>query len=1136
MIYLKELTLHKFKSFQHAELMFSKGFTCIVGPNGSGKSNICDAILFSLGESALRRLRVDRLESLISYSANRKNMPKAYVKAVFDGDEKLEVVRIIRADGKSVFRAYGKRLSMHDVIEVFKKYKVDVNETNTITQGEINKIMEMSPKERRELIEIASGVSEFEEKKKEALAELETVNVKIGEARIMLNERLGFLKEIEKEKEAAEKYAELRKRIRALNYSILSIRKASLSKDYESYVKEISALDEEAAKFRKSIEDSNSLLNALGEKAQQMTKDLDRATGSAGESSKRLNELKVQLATLDTETNTLNASIKEAELSVEESKKKISEIEVKMASNAKLLDELDAEIAEKSGYLESVAIDVDADARISKLAEVSKEIRALEEKVASLQKAYANAVASHDSYKAMASELERQISAKEKEIDEAKATVESMRSELDSLNIEIKKANDEIALLESKADMSKEISSIEGKILELREQRAIAYSRSGGIDDALSRKFGSAGFYGRAAQLCTYEDAYANAVEAAAGGRFDYLVVDSIETASSIIDYMKAKQLGRATFIPISEISVVAQAEDSKHRKLIDLIKFDEKFRKVFEYIFGNTYLVDSLEEAKKSGIGRHRYVTIDGELVEQSGIVSGGYAKKQVRPLAYIEKQLALLEARHKELSEKANEATATIFAKRKELALKELTYKSRLAEMEKFGSSLNKAMEALGSLISSREAAIKNAESSSVEMQALSKETEETTSKIKQLQSVENEIYGVKTKAPKAETEEAKKTAKDVESLRNELEGLKIRRAGAEKENQLLAEKKAEISEGIASKLREIKAAKDMLSAKLLSKEKIAKSAEALENEIKESSESNKKIYAELEQINSEIANLSSNKGMLNAKLERVEASLNDLKLKKSQVETRLNDINAELSTYGNESIELIEGSDEELGKQLAIATNKLNELGSVNMKAPEIYNEKKALVDEVYAKLEILESERQAIMKMIDEVDSKKLGVFMNALNGISANFSRLYSYMLPGSAEIELDNPESPFESSLVIKVHNEGMSKRIESLSGGEKTLILITLVFAIHMYKPSSLYIFDEIDAALDKENSKKLSKLLRELSKNAQFIVVSHNDSLISDAETVIGVAKSNNESRAFGVEVSSILNKTKGQADERK
>ncbi|MEM3247307.1 MAG: chromosome segregation SMC family protein [Candidatus Micrarchaeaceae archaeon] len=1137
MIYLKELTLHKFKSFQHAELTFSKGFTCIVGPNGSGKSNICDAILFSLGESALHRLRVERLESLINESANRKKTPKAYVRALFDGDERLEVVRVIRADGKSIFRASGKRLSMHDVIEILKRYKIDANETNTITQGEINRIIEMSPKERRGLIEIASGISEFEEKKKEALGELDKVNVKIGEAQIMLNERLGFLKEIEKEKEAAEKYTELRKRIRSLNYSILSIRKEVLSKDYDSYVREISALEEEASKLRKSIDDSNAVINALSEKAQQTTKDLNRATGSAGESSRRLSELRVQLATIDAEINSLSGSIRDAELMVEESKKKIAETNEKIILNTRLMGELDTQIDEKSKSLETMALDTGEDGRISRLAEIGKEIRDLEEKLTALQKAYANAVAASDSYKARAVEIEKQISAKEKEISDAKMSIGALRLEIDALGSEIEKTKKEIAALESDLGAGKEISEIESKILELREQRAIAYSRSGGIDDKLGQKFGPKnGFYGRAAQLCTYEDAYANAVEAAAGGKFDYLVVDSIETASSIIDYMKTNRLGRATFIPISEISTAAQVDDAEHKKVIDLVKFDERFKKVFEYIFGNTYLVDSLDEAKRSGIGRRRYVTIDGELVEQSGIVSGGYMKRQVRPLAYIEKQLADLEARHKELAKIANDATASIFAKKKELALKELTYKSRLDDAEKLNVAIRNAADALKSLKSARDAAIAGSDSASSDAQVCSKDLESTLERIKHLQSIENEIYGSAPKSVKARIDGAEASMKNVESLRREIEDLKIRRAGVEKENQLLAEKNAEISESLRSKLNEIKAAKDMLDAKSLSREKIAKLAESLEEEIKASSESNKKAYAELEQINAEIANLSSNKGMLSAKLERAESSLNDLKLKKSQVETRLNDISAELSTYSGDDVELIAGDAEELSKQLAIATAKLNELGSVNMKAPEIYNEKKALVDEVYAKLETLESERQAIMRMIDEVDSKKLNVFTEALNNISANFSKLYSYMLPGSAEIELDNPESPFESNLSIKIRNNGISKRVESLSGGEKTLILITLVFAIHMYKPSSLYIFDEIDAALDKENSKKLSKLLRELSKNAQFIVVSHNDSLISEAETVIGVAMSNNTSRVFGVEVSSLINKAKGQADGKR
>jgi len=236
------------------------------------------------------------------------------------------------------------------------------------------------------------------------------------------------------------------------------------------------------------------------------------------------------------------------------------------------------------------------------------------------------------------------------------------------------------------------------------------------------------------------------------------------------------------------------------------------------------------------------------------------------------------------------------------------------------------------------------------------------------------------------------------------------------------------------------------------------------------------------------------------------------------------RLNDMKAEMAAY-TEQITPIEQSVAEMQKEADITTAKISELGNVNLKAPEIYAEKKKYVDEASEKLKILDSERQAVLKMIDEVESKKLKIFTETFNGINKHFSKLYNYIFPGKAEIELDNPKDPFNSGLYMKINDGTNQKRLEGLSGGEKSLVMLMLIFAIHMYKPYSLYIFDEVDYALDKENSKKLSQLIKELSKDLQFILVSHNDSLISNADTAIGVTKVNGESKAFGIEISKIL-----------
>jgi len=257
----------------------------------------------------------------------------------------------------------------------------------------------------------------------------------------------------------------------------------------------------------------------------------------------------------------------------------------------------------------------------------------------------------------------------------------------------------------------------------------------------------------------------------------------------------------------------------------------------------------------------------------------------------------------------------------------------------------------------------------------------------------------------------------------------------------------------------------------------------------------------------------------------------------MRRSQLEVRLGDLRAEISVYANEKVELLNGKIEEMEREATLLSDKLRELGNVNLKAPEIYKEKEKDVAEARSKVEMLESEREAILKMIEEIDAKKHSIFMETFNAVSKNFSKLYSYVSDDKAELVLSDEKDPFNSELLIKVKTKNnIAKRAESMSGGERSMLMLILVFAIHMYKPSSIYIFDEIDAAFDKENSKKLSQLLKQLSTDSQFIVVSHNDTLISNADAAIGVAKINGESKIFGLQLSSILSNMNSVEDEKK
>ncbi len=288
-----------------------------------------------------------------------------------------------------------------------------------------------------------------------------------------------------------------------------------------------------------------------------------------------------------------------------------------------------------------------------------------------------------------------------------------------------------------------------------------------------------------------------------------------------------------------------------------------------------------------------------------------------------------------------------------------------------------------------------------------------------------------------------------------------------------------------------------------------------------MKDYDESTRSTYQEVSKYDEQISKLSNEKGRISGELERINRDLLEAEMKKAQSEVRLGDIRAELNTYGK--YDPIDLPIEEIEKELARCKLGIEKLGTVNMKAPELYESRKKDVEEAQGHMKTLDAEKASIMDMIDQIESRKLNVFFETLDAVNKNFSKLYSYIFPGNAMLVLDKKDDPFNSGLSIRIDTGKKTVAPERYSGGQKSLVMLMLIFSIQMRNPMSFYIFDEIDSVLDKENSKKLSLLIKELSSRSQFIVVTHNDSMIVAADTKIGISMQGGESKAVGIALAS-------------
>ncbi len=1044
MLYLKSVSLDRFKSFKHVNLLLNRGFNCVVGPNGSGKSNICDAILFGLGEGSLRRMRVNRLEYLINAGmARKKNSPlaKAYVRLEFGGDADISISRGVRADGKTAYRLNGKHMSRQEVLEVLKSHNVHVDETSTISQGEINRLINLNPKERSELIELASGIKEFEFKKREAISELEKVSARLAEAQVVLGERLNFLKELEKDKLAAESHIAMTRRLRILNYSILTKRGASVQLTLGTYAKDSASLGARKREIEAQAAELGARSAKLSEERNRLNKVLSESSTAMGDTSKRLEAIGGELSALDANMANARKAAEEFGRRLEEIAASVKEIDARLFANDGEVSALKRKIDTAEADLkERLASASKGDARaMDRVKEAGAAVQKLEDEIAELQgrsAKLATDISAMDSGSGGAAKeialLEEETAAEKEKIAKAKEELRGSKEEVSRLEKQLEET------VERMNEVHAALYKAETEVVSLREQRAAARPREGMMQDRVRAAFGAKpGFYGTAAELCNYEGKYGLAVEAAAGNRLNYFVVESMSVANAVIEYLKRQNLGRATFIPVQELVTEEGRKDGSMQAVVDLLEFEPKFGRVFNYIFSDTYLVGDVEEAKRSGVGRHRYVTISGETVERSGVLSGGSPSRSVS-VAVLEKRLAEVEKARQGLSNESGSLEGAAFEFRKELAAAEMNASARKIAI----SEAEAKLKGISDKISRTRSEVEKSDNAAGKLRQQKSEAEaELKAKSERLRAARDALsksYGETLKESVAAAKGAGggKEAERIDALRKEAEELRIRSAELQKESKMLAQNKDALAAERKLKEEETRKSKQALSADAARKSELAKQKQKIDEEVRSSSRYNKESFDRVGKIDAEMLSISKEQGKIGGSADDIARRLGDMEVKKGQMEVRLNDIRAELAAYGAVDWEAVGEDVEKMEKEAASLGVRIGDLGAVNLKAPEIYEEKRRSVEEANERVATLDAERRAVLAMMEEINSKKIASFMATFEEVNKNFSRLYNYIFPGAAHIELEDAANPLESGIEIRIENGRSFKRVGSFSGG----------------------------------------------------------------------------------------------------
>lgn len=1167
---LKKVEIQGFKSFaDKTEIEFKDGITAIVGPNGSGKSNISDAIRWVLGEQSVKNLRGNKMEDVIFAGTNeRKALGYSEVTISFDNRsgsipveyEEVAVTRRMFRSGESEYYINKNSCRLKDIKELFMDTGVGKDGYSIIGQGRIEEILSNRPEDRRSIFEEAAGIVKYKSKKIEAEKKLEKTEDNVIRIKDLVFELSSQFKVLEEQAYKANCFSTLFSKLKELEVNIFlkDIKKIDLQ--ISDINKEKLTLDEELilrTKEREEIEDKFNLIKS-------QTEELDfKIEETRAELTERINELdrnQNQIAILEEKERFYNKDLKRLLEEKDNLENRLKELE-------KMNNEINKELSNSIEKQEKILEDYNM-----KNAEFKRGLKILEDKENYIESEKNNIIRIYNNSSDRKSELNSIISFNDnidKRIFQLKKEIDEMINEKESREDKYEKAlNEEKTLKQELEIMNKKL--IDLNTLETdnkREQEEInnkitgnnleLQSKSSSLNLFKSMEEGYEGYYkgvksllqaskknpkiqegliGVVAELIGVEERFERAIDIALGSNAQNLVTETEESAKNIIEYLKINKLGRITCLPLNvikgkiiNINLSDREKFKVHGLGSEIISFDEKYKEVFEYLLGRTIIIENIDYGIKLANKykhSHRIVTLQGEVLNPGGSMTGG---------SYSSNSISIINRKNR--IEELEKDISGLNLVQKELVNENMSYLNKLNILKEQISTLeehikNKEYEIINS--------INNKEKQSSEILRLEKSIEkyeneiinlnlETSnyktkkdSLIEDISKLESESTSLKEKIKeltldfnkeKIVREEISKVVTDIKimintndnlikNLQNKIENnnLEIDNiiASIEKKEKLILSNNENIEEQLKSKIDLEKIIEESNVLKLNINDK-------LENLIKYKAEFMENFYLEqkrLMEINKTITEMEKLKNSQEVKLARISVQLENYHKK-------LND------DYEITFEEALKNEIELINIQEAIVESRklkveIKELGTVNLSSIEEHKNLKKRLDFISNQEKDLTKAKDNLREVIKDMEDKMKAQFVSSFKEINGNFQEIFKILFDGGkAELILENEDDILNSGIEIKAQPPG--KKLQSLtllSGGEKSLAAVALLFSILKIKPSPFCVLDEIDAALDEANISRYTNYLKEFCKDTQFVMITHRKTTMEMADVLYGVA----------------------------
>ena len=1166
---LKKLELYGFKSFaQRTEIVFDEGITGIVGPNGSGKSNIGDAVRWVLGEQSAKTLRGASMSDVI-FNGTQKRKPLSYceVSLVFDNDDhalameaaEVMVTRRVYRNGESEYYLNRTACRLKDVVDLFRDTGIGKEGYSIIGQGRIDEILSRKSEDRRQVFEEAAGIVKFKARKEEADKKLQRTLENLERVDDILDELTKRVKPLEEQSRNARVYLELSTELKDLDLNLFLIRsdraRARLSEleselltvqtilaDTESNLTDkttrrdetqnrIDQLEEAITKARtelmecaEHVHESQKKLSALQSRRETRSENRQRIVREQEEAQERLAEIEKDHVRIQADVEKQHSLIADAEQILRATQEAAEKAQAKEKEADAALETQKAAVIDQMNRLSDVRNDktrlntMQAQME-TRLTEIEESGGALQEQKAALREALTAVEKQLETENQHQQQCQEKLAQARQASDEADTAYANLRADVEKQSADMQAAASRHNVL---TEMTRDM---EGYNMAVR--RAMTYAKQRGLT----------GVKGVLAQLMTVPQAYETAIDMALGAAQQNIVTDTEETAKELINYLRQNRLGRATFLPMSAIRGKTLYGNERNALKLpgclgvasELVQCAPEYRGIVENLLGRTVIADNLDHGipiMRAGNHAFRLVTLEGDVMHSGGSMTGGSAQSKVSNLLSREREL-------KELTAKLQTGRAELDKCRQELTQRQQTAQEKRQKVSDAVNALHQQEIAVAREQARRESVSADLNTHLQRMQ----ETEQARVQLHQ----------------------------SLEDIRQQLETIEHQRTGAQGDQSAMEQKTIEMQNALVKARAEASAENDRLMVRTLQLSDLRHGLSDLERDEAHAQQDQAQILREQErreQLLHEIDELDAidENDMKREEAEsarrqkeqlRQESAAQAIEQRRSQAQSDLRDILSDMENlheaYNRDSEKLhktelakarIEGDQKNLQNRIwdtykltyagaeefrrtpfdekesdcraAELQGQIRALGTVNVGAVEEYAETKARVDDLTAQQQDLKRAEMDLRELIERLLIQMRSTFVENFSKMQGYFAETFTRLFGGGhAELKLMDPDDPLNCGIEVNAQPPGKKLQLLSLlSGGERALTAIAILFAMLKLKPTPFCILDEIEAALDDANIGYYADYLKEYSKGTQFIVVTHRKGTMERCNSLFGVA----------------------------